>query len=278
MEQDNLEPIEIEVSNAPEVVEVEEPKVPERPWKQKPEAIPYDRFKEVNDKAKANAERAEALERRLAEIEARQNSKPALPEIKDVDDIKPDDFKDEFGNTDNYAWLKAREKFIQEQTIKTWETRVREQKQAEEYRATEEKIASDFNARLEESMKHDPEIKDAVEWFSNQYGSKLSPQIRYALVTDENAPELIFHLATDPAIMQMIQSGRELDAIKAMSKWSAKYTREEAPVKENEEPETYKPSKTAPVTKPSRKGTASPAKDPEKMSKEEYRAWRASQR
>lgn len=262
-------------SNAPEQQEK-----PERPWnKKEPDPIPFSRFQEINN-AKKDAERRIAeYEARLSAYEAERNN-PKIPEIKDVDDIKPEQFKDADGNIDNYAWMRAREKFIQEKTLETFEQRIASQRQAEEASRQQAELANSFVGKLEESAKTNPEVKEAAKWFSANYGPQLPPQVRYAIITDENAPELIMHLCTDGTdIMDMFRQGDHLNAIRAMSKWSAKYTRETPATEESnsEAPVPPKFSGNKPVI-PTVKGGKGATKKVEDMSKEEYREWRKSQR
>lgn len=264
--------------------QVEQKPAVERPWnKKEPDPIPFHRFQEVNN-AKRDADRRLAeYEARLAAYEAEKNN-PKIPEIKDVDDIKPEHFKNEDGSIDNYAWMRAREKFIQEKTLETFEQRINSQRQAEEAKRQEAELANTFVSRLEESAKINPEVKEAAKWFSANHGPRLPPQVKYAIVTDENAPELIMHLCTDGTdIMDMFNRGDHLNAIRAMSRWSAKYTRE-APASEesnsDDESGTPVPPKFSgnKPTIPTVKGGKGGTKRVEDMSKEEYRAWRASKK
>lgn len=270
--------------------EVQEKPVVEKPWtKKEPDHIPYNRFKEVNERAKEAERRAEELERRMQEIEA-ANKKPELPEIKSVDDISPEQFKDADGNVDAYAWMRAREQYIQEHTLKEFESRMAANRQREEQARQEAEIRNSFDTKLAKAAEVDPEIIEAANWFGNKYGAKLPPQIRYAIVTDENAPELIMHLCTDGSnIMDMMEQGQYIDAMREMTKWSARYERKakvEAPVAdktpvaeeqdyEKQIADRYTRKKAVP---PQIKSSTTGSKDPSKMSKEEYRAWRLTQR
>lgn len=271
----------VEPEASAEVAEnAEEQKKPEieRPWKTKVESIPYDRFKEVNDERKSYRDRAAELEARIRAMEEAA-AKNKLPEIKSVDDIDPNSFKNDKGELDYLAWLKAREEFVQKETLKRFREDAEKERNAERAQEFERRISSDFNAKMQESAKTNPEIVEAINWFGNTFADKLSPSIRYAMVTDENGPDLIYHLATDGQdIMQQIARGDEIGAIKAMAKWSAKFTKSEVKeeAKKEEDPfaERYvkKPVVTA-TNLPTAKGST---KDPNKMSMDEYRKWRAA--
>ena len=264
--------------------QVEQKPAVERPWnKKEPDPVPFNRFQEVNNAKKDADRRIAEYEARLAAYEAEKNN-PKIPEIKDVDDIKPEHFKTEDGSIDNYAWMRAREKFIQEKTLETFEQRINSQRQAEEAKRQEAELANTFVSRLEESAKINPEVKEAAKWFSANHGPRLPPQVKYAIVTDENAPELIMHLCTDGTdIMDMFNRGDHLNAIRAMSRWSAKYTRESPASEESnsdDESGTPVPPKFSgnKPTIPTVKGGKGGAKRVEDMNKEEYRAWRASRK
>jgi len=282
------EPVEVEVeSNPVEVVETtnnseatptpEETK-PERPWnKKEPDPIPYHRFQEVNNKFRETEARYNEMQQKYSELEAKVNG-PKMPEITNIDDIKPEQFKTADGEVDNYAWLKAREAYLQQETFKAFEARQRQQEYQRAAAQVEKDLASKFEVRLEESIKADPEVKEATDWFTKQYATKLSPQVRYAIVTDENGPDLIKHLCTDGAdIMQMLSSNDEIGAIRAMAKWSAKFSRtpvsnDTSESEESDSKPTFTQS-TKPVT-PTVKGTRAPTKRVEDMSPAEYRKWR----
>ena len=278
-------------TNVETKVETEKQEAPpkkEYEWnKKEPDPIPYNRFKEVNERAKEAERRAEELDRRIKEIEA-ANKKPDLPEIKSIDDISPENYKDADGNVDAYAWMRAREQYIQEQTLKEFEARINANKQREEAAKKEAEIVTSFNAKLQKSAEVDPEIINAANWFGDKYGAKLPPQIKYAIVTDENAPELIMHLCTEGSdIMTMMEQGAYIDAMREMAKWSAKYVRK-APATETKESNTetvdnsYEKQLEDRFTRrkavpPQIKSSTTGTKDPSKMNKEEYREWRKTQ-
>lgn len=255
---------------------------PERPWnKKEPDPIPYHRFQEINSKYRDTEARYNEMQAKYAELEAKVNG-PKMPEIKDIDEIKPEQFKDADGNIDNYAWLKAREAYLQQATFKQFEERQRQAEFTRRAQEVENNLAAKFDERLAESIKADPEVKEATDWFTKQYATKLSPQVRYAIVTDENGPDLIKHLCTDGTdIMEMLSRRDEIGAIRAMAKWSAKFTRAESKSEDNEEDSTdSKPAFTVnkKPTIPTVKGSKAPNKRVEDMSPSEYRAWRMNRR
>ena len=251
---------------------------PERPWnKKEPDPIPYHRFQEVNSKYRDTEARYNEMQAKYAELEAKVNG-PKMPEIKDIDEIKPEQFKDADGNIDNYAWLKAREAFLQKATFESFERRQQQTEYQRRAEQVERDLETKFNERMAESIKADPEVKEATSWFEKQYASKLSPQVRYAIVTDENGPDLIKHLCTDGTdIMQMLSRNDEIGAIRAMAKWSAKFERASAKAEEEEASTDDAPRfavKTKPTT-PTIKGARTASKRIEDMTPAEYRKFRS---
>lgn len=248
---------------------------PERPWnKREPDPIPYHRFQEVNNKFRDAEAKYNEIQKKYEELEAKVNG-PKMPEITNIDDIKPEQFKTADGEIDNYAWLKAREAYLQKETFKAFEQRQQQQEYQRRAAQVEHDLATKFDERLAESVKADPEVKEATDWFTKQYATKLSPQVRYAIVTDENGPDLIKHLCTDGTdIMQMLASNDEIGAIRAMAKWSAKFTRNPGKSEETTDTEDKPTFSSSKPIIPTVKGTKAPAKRIEDMSPAEYRKWR----
>jgi len=276
----NNEPVEVEVeptqaeTNETPATEIEAK--PERPWnKKEPDPIPYHRFQEVNSKYREIENRYNEIQSKYAELEAKVNG-PKMPEIKDIDEIRPEQFTDSDGNIDNYAWLKAREAYLQQATFRQFEERQRQAEFKRRAQEIEDNLSNKFDERKAESIKYDPEVKEAVEWFTKEYATKLSPQVRYAIVTDENGPDLIKHLCTDGShIMEMLSKRDEIGAIREMAKWSAKFTRNTPTTTEDDEIDE-KPAfmVNKKPTIPTVKGSRAPAKKVEDMSPAEYRKWR----
>lgn len=264
MENEIVEPVEVietETTETPEVIE--KPEV-EKPWKKKEEdqSIPYSRFKEVNESRKLYQERVEQYEKEIAEL--REKVTPAKKEIEDPDELDPNDFE----TVRDY--LKARDKVQEEKIQRAFMDRMentRRQREVEEYQT---KVITDFSEKVNESIKYNPEVVEAVQYLEG-FADKINPHVRRALLTDDNAPDLCYEIATNPELLKTIINGDPIDAVRAMTKWSAKFTREEKREQtHNKAPEDIRAMIPKTVKGTITKGT----KNPENMSMAEYRKWR----
>lgn len=245
----------------PKVVEVE------KPWKKEKEVeeqtIPYSRFKDVNDEKRLYKEKVEQYEKELAEL--REKVTPKKKEIEDPDELDPNDFE----TVKDY--LKARDRVQEEKIQKAFMERMenaRIQKANEEYQA---KIVSNFQKNVEEAMKYNPEVVDAIQYIE-RYAEKINPNVRRALLTDDNAADLCYEIATNKDLLKLVIDGDPIDAVIAMSKWSAKFTRDTDKIVESPNEKLEDVKAMIPKTV---KGTISQGKkDPSKMSMSEYRKWR----
>lgn len=266
MENEVVDPIEVEEIVEGNEIETE-PKEVERPWKKKEEEdkpIPYSRFKDVNDEKRLYKERVEQYEKELAEL--REKVTPSKKEIEDADELDPNDFE----TVKDY--LKARDKVQADKIQRDFMERMentRRQKEVEEYQT---KVINDFQSKVSEAVKYNPEIVDAIGYIE-QFADRINPHVRRALLTDDNSPDLCFEIATNPELLRIVVQGDPIDAVRAMSRWSAKFTREEgiaeAPTK-NKAPENIKAMIPKTLKGTVTKGT----KRIEDMSASEYRKYR----
>lgn len=261
IEQEVAEVVEAPVEKAVEV---------ERPWKKKEEpvdqAIPYSRFKEVNEERKAYEKKVEQYEKELAELKERTAAKKE--EFVAPENIKPEDFD----TVQDY--LTALTKATKESTLKEFTERMentKRQKEQEEYQTT---LIKNFQANVEEAAKHNPEVVEAIQYIEG-LAERINPHVRRAILTDDNSADLCFEIATNPTLLNIVVNGDAIDAVRAMSKWSAKFERKtiEKAV-EKEVPEDIKAMIPKTI-----KGTATrSAKKPEDMSISEYKSWRETQK
>lgn len=172
----------------------EEQKEVERPWKKKePESIPYNRFREVNEERKE-------LERRLSEYETRlksfEESKAKVSEINSIEDLNAKMSELSIEEYNSHLISLARKQFEQEQE------RHQEQERIQKF---EKDLNDNFVAKIEKSSKSNPEIREAVDYLG-QYANRIPPQTRYALLTDDNAGEVIFEIATTPELLNFVMT------------------------------------------------------------------------
>lgn len=237
-----------------------------KPWKKVPEkkevdVVPYQRFKEINDERKAYQSKLEEYEKELSEL---KSAKEKIEKIKGPEDINIGDYDD----VDSYmkdvieatkrAAVADVERNYQEREIQ----RVREAQSAE--------IVNNFQKNVEESIKFNPEIKEAVSFIDN-YADQLDPRIAKELLLDENAGEVIYDIVTNQDLLTKLFKGDTDDVIRLIHKMSAKIDKGDRPMKEIEVPaalvkETLKP-------KTFKSESKSTSKDPEKMSISEYRKY-----
>jgi hypothetical protein len=274
-------------------VNIEPAPEPFRPWKDKkdesvvPEqAIPYSRFKEVNDERKTYAAKLEEYETKIAEYEKREKK---IDEIAEPDDINIDDYPN-----DPKGYLKARDEALLNKAQKVW---AQQQLDNERERATQNHIndlAKNYTKNLQESFTRNPEISEATSYFDELSNKKqIHPTIAYELMIDENVGELIYDIATNQKLLdEMIAASAQnnpTDFIRKLHKMSARIDRETRYANSDT---SNSDTNTEPPKALDRKGMimqAMPARirsnpasstttDPENMSQSNYRKWREGQR
>lgn len=256
-----------EVENSESTETTEQPeKIIERPWKKKEEVeeahIPYNRFKEVNDERKAYREKIEQYERELAQLKTPVKEKTVEERIEELD---PNTF-----NTVG-EYLQAREKLILENAEKNFMDRMESMRREKEDREYQEQLTNSFRSNITEAITRNPEVADAVNYL-DQFAERIPVQVRHALITDENAGDLCFEIATNPKFLEQVVQGNVVDSIRMMAKWSAKFEKGSV-VPKSKEPEAKLEDIKAMIPK-TVKGSTTNKKDPNKMSMSEFRAWR----
>lgn len=222
MSEENIElnePIESEVTETYESPEVEsestenevEEKPVERPWRKKePESIPYNRFREVNEERKE-------LERRLSEYETRlksfEESKAKVSEINSIEDLNAKMSELSIEEYNSHLITLARKQFEQE---------TEKRQEQERIQKFEKDLNDNFMSKVERASKSNPEVKDAVEYLG-QYAQRIPPQTRYAMLTDDNAGEVIFEIATNPELLNFVMTANPIDVARKIAKLSSKY-------------------------------------------------------
>ena len=210
---ENNDIVESEVSESVESNETEVPeeKPAERPWKKRePESIPYNRFREVNEERKE-------LERRLFEYESRlksfEESKAKVSEINSIEDLNAKMSELSIEEYNSHLITLARKQFEQEQEKRQEQERIQK---------FEKDLNDNFVAKIERSAKTNPEIREAVDYLG-QYATRIPAQTRYALLTDDNAGEIIFEIATNPDLLNFIISSNPIDSARKIAKLSSNY-------------------------------------------------------
>lgn len=258
-----------------------------KPWEKKEEpedkqekrmpAIPYDRFREVNEERKAYQAQLAQYEQELAQYREKQEQ---LARIKTPADIKLEDYDD----VEKY--LADRDEAIKQAAMTDIETRFMQREQARLEQAQNEAIVDRFAKNVEEATKYNPDIAQAVG-FLDQHAHNLHPAVARELLIDENAAEVIHDIVTNQELLTKLFRGSPDDAVRMINRLSAKIdvaSRRQAPASK-QDVEVEVPTALTTTAKAAPKGipvtvkggTAKvTTKDISKMSKEEYRAFKAN--
>lgn len=249
-----------------------------RPWDSKKEeepkeqAIPYSRFKEVNDERKAYQSKLDEYEKELSQYRQKQET---LKSIKSPEDIKLSDYPD--SDEGLAQWQRDRDEAVIAQVEKRFADR--EIQRQEDARNAE--IVNRFEQNVAEAAKYNPDIVEARK-FLDQYAHMLDNRVAKEILLDENAGELIHDLVTDQKLLTQLFKGDVDDTIRMMHKLSAKIDKEarrgavasSAVAKDVEVPKALdkKPITGIPAT--AKSSSKAPTKDPAKMTQKEFNEWR----
>lgn len=203
-----------------EEAKVEEPKADpdkEAQGLDKKEGKLNKRFSELTEQrkaaeAKAETERlrAEAAERKAADLEARLN-----PPKKDDEGPKRDQFASdaeyEQARVDYRVDLKLKEKDAKEAEVKQNERR--------------EKTIKDFKSRQEAFVKEKPDYAEKLEAAE----VVVSNEVRDMIVDSDFGPQILYHFADHPEEAERIRDMTAAGAARAFGKLEARFEKEKAP-------------------------------------------------
>jgi hypothetical protein len=224
---------ETEIQDIPEVEtpEIDVPEVaPEAPFRAsanfkaeapKPNAIPYSRFREIEQERDTHATQARELAAKLAKYEDREAE---LAKIKDPDEINPADFDDPV------KFLKARDAAILAKAEARFEEREIEKWRGAAIQAERDHISSTYAKNITAAMQRDPEIASSKEFFDS-VAHDIHPEILRELALDEYVGELMRDIDGNRELLQQLaQVGKDGDPrafIRTLHKMSAKINIEE---------------------------------------------------
>lgn len=244
-----------------------EPK-PFKAWELKPKEsthVPYDRFQELVTQRDVLAQALQSVRNTQPQPQPTHQEKP-----KSLEEIKPEDYDDPI------KFLQDRDAALRRSLLEELghaQSQTQQQRQAQEYI---ENLGRTFSTNVEASISHNPEIRNAVEFFDSQ-AANIDADIIHELMIDENAGELMHAITTDEALLREMFKARPADFIRKIHKMSAKIDKaslyNKSSDEDNDTTETNSVKqeirKTVPTqVKPS---AGRPTKDPAKMSVEEYR-------
>lgn len=212
-----IEPVEAVVESPETETESHEEEVKQeyKPWKEKskPESIPYDRFSEVN---RERRELERILSERESELARYKESENKVKEVKSISDIKLENFE----SFDEYQ--KARDAILVKEIETTFHRQSQEREDARRVAEAEANLMKTFENRIAEAAKSNPEVTDAVNHIS-QFANHIQASVRYALLTDDNAGEVAYEIATTPGMLEFLIKSNPVDAQRKIDKISAKY-------------------------------------------------------
>jgi hypothetical protein len=187
------------------------------------------------------------LENEIARLSAGQQTQPAQP-------------------TQPAKELTPEEKFDQ-YVSKAVERRLA----AAEQERAQQQAAAEFQRRTQEVRAAHPDFDEAVEALNVPVDSPVGQ----ALLTSEHGPAIMYQLATNPDVLARISALPPLAAVREIGRLEAQASATAAPKKTAPTPVPRKPA-PVPITPVTARGQSA-VKSPDKMTFEEYNAWRDSQ-
>ena len=228
-----------EVESEPETTETETKATEEK----KPNPKLEKRFSELTkQREEARKEAAkerdarEALEKRISELEGRAEPKPVEENVKP----QPSQFNDAF------EYAEALAEWSAEQAILNREKQDAERKAQEE----RQKLAESWKQR-EATIKAD--LPDYDEMIASAADVQVNDVIRDAIVESDVGPRILYHLAENPELVDVLNSSSPVKALREIGKLEAKFeakaVTKEVPKSEAEQkPQVARSKAPAPIT------------------------------
>lgn len=191
----------------------EAPKPVERPkhWQNKPEAIPYDRFQEVNNRRDQAERERDTLRARLEELE-RTRTPQADPD--DLDAIDAAKFTDAAGNFDGAAYMRERDRRVtaraEKRALEVVERTLTQRDTQQQTQAVVAKAETEFRGQVAEASKANPQVAEAVEYLDS-IAKHIPFSVQMAIL--RSAPEVAHAIALDPSLVAQITQGNPADSI-----------------------------------------------------------------
>lgn len=179
----------------------------------KPKKPPRSAQERINEAVKAQRDaerRAEAAERRAAEIEARQAPRPEQPRQPVDADPEPDPAEYQYGETDP-GYIKA---------LGAWSGRqaYAEQRERDTRNATVERVEQTWEQRQAAFAKDKPDFYQAT----TARDLPITPVMANAIKTSEDGPAVAYHLAQNPDEARRIANLPQLAQVREIGKLEAK--------------------------------------------------------
>ena len=191
----------------------EPPKPPERPkhWNREAQAIPLDRFNEVNNRAKSAEAELAAMRARMAELE-RSTAPQADPN--DPEAIDPAKFTDAAGNFDGAAYMRERDRRVaaqaEKRALESVDKRLQERDAQRQQAEVVQRTEQGFRAQVAEASKANPQVAEAVEYLDS-IAHHIPFPVQMAIL--RSAPEAAHAIAMDPTLVEQLVRGNPADSI-----------------------------------------------------------------
>jgi len=240
-----------QATQAPEpTTEQVEAQEQERPRDDKGRFVPQERVNEITRARREAERRADALERELMAV---RQSQPAQHQPQDAPTL-------EAYNGDFNAWSQA----ITQYAIHQAETRAEARFRNHEQQRSFQQVAEQFDSRSREYEVANPGFSERMEALGHSV--QFNPQVLEAIALSEHGPAVVDHLAQHLDEADRLARLPPHIAALQLGRIEAKVSAPKA-----------KPVTNAPAPAPTLGGGAAAPKDPDKMTVEEWTAWRRSQ-
>lgn len=211
----------------------------------KPETRSNKRIRELNEAKKQAESKAAELENRLRQIEARQAEIDKLA-VGEMPDPSKFETMNDYINALTDAKLTAATKKMEQDRLTA------ERVNAEQALVSE--IVSTFEQRVQIAAQSNPDLPKAVEHL-NSMAQFIPVEVRHALLTDENAAQLAWEIATNQDLLDYMCKQNPTNSIKLIGKLSTQFDVDEAPAQVAQKA----PTAFAPTAKPNAPVAFSPA-------------------
>ena len=194
----------------------EPPKAPERPkhWgdgKQQSQAVPIDRFNEVNNRAKAAEAELAATRARLAELD---KARAPQADSDDPETIDPAKFTSSSGEFDGAAYMRERDRRVAAQATKlaleSVDRRLSERDSQRQQAETVGRVVQDFRGQVAEVSKTNPQVAEAVDYLDS-IADYIQHPVQMAIL--RGGPEVAHAIALDPSLVERMVRGNPADSI-----------------------------------------------------------------
>lgn len=190
---------------------------------------------EARKEAQREREAREALESRIKELEGKAEPKPVEENVKP----QPSQFNDAF------EYAEALAEWSAEQAILNREKAEADRKAQEE----RQKLAESWKQR-EATIKAD--LPDYDEMIASAADVQVNDVIRDAIIESDVGPRILYHLAENPELVDVLNSSSPIKALREIGKLEAKFeaktTTKEAKTEAEQKPQVARSKAPAPIT------------------------------